>query len=51
MEIDMKSKTVKMPKRNYQPSKAELEKEFDIPKAKIKDVRKALFRPIKIDNK
>ena len=45
-----KVRTIKMPARDYQPSKAELEEEFDMPKAKIKDVRKAFFNPVKIES-
>ena len=49
-ERHMKRKTIKMPPRDYQPSKAELEEEFDMPKAKIKDVRKAFFNSVKIES-
>ena len=43
-----KTRTIKMPPRDYQPSKAELEEEFNMPGASIKKIRKAFFNPIKI---
>ena len=39
-------RTVKMPDRGYQPRKAELEEEFDMPGASLKTVRSAFFRPV-----
>lgn len=44
-----KRKKLKLKKRSYQPSRAELREEFDMPKAKIKDVRKAFFEPVEIE--
>lgn len=35
-----------LPSRDYQPSKAELEEEFDFPGASLETVRNAFFRPI-----
>ena len=35
-----------LPDREYQPSKAELEAEYDMPGAKLKDLVAAFFRPI-----
>lgn len=43
-----KPKILKLKRRDYQPSKAELEEEFDMPKAKIGQARKAFFQPVKI---
>lgn len=42
-------KEITLPSRkDYQPSKAEMEKEVDMPGADIKTVRKAFFQPMKI---
>ena len=40
------ARTISMPSRSYQPSKAEVEREFDMPEADTETVRKAFFRPI-----
>ena len=39
---------IKLPPRGYQPSKAELEEEVRMPKAGLKTVRRAFFRPVKV---
>ena len=39
---------VPMPARDYQPSKAELEREYDMPGADMATVRRAFFRPVKV---
>ena len=39
-------KEITLPSRkDYQPSKAEMEKEFDMPEADIETVRKTFFQP------
>ena len=44
-----KPKEITLPSRkDYQPSKAEMEKEFDMPEADIETVRKAFFQPLKV---
>ena len=37
-----------MPPRDYQPSKAEREQEYDMPGADLETVRRAFFQPIKV---
>lgn len=44
-------RSITMPSRDYQPTKAELEEEFDMPGADIKTVRSAFFRPIRVATK
>lgn len=41
-------RAIGLPASEYQPSKAEMEKEYDMPKASKKDVREAFFRPFDI---
>lgn len=44
------SKTkIKLPPKEYQPSKAEMEKEYDMPGAKIGEVSKAFFTPVEVE--
>lgn len=48
-EDQKEPKEITLPSRkNYQPSKAEMEKEFDMPEAYIETVRKAFFQPLKV---
>lgn len=48
-EVQKEPKEITLPpRRNYQPSKAEMEKEFDMHKADIETVRKAFFQPLKV---
>ena len=46
-----KKRIIKIPKCDYQPSKAELEEEFDMPEAGKKEIRSAFFRPFKAKRK
>ena len=39
---------IELPTRDYQPSKAEREEEYDMPKAKIGTLRRAFFRPFSV---
>ena len=39
---------IDMPPRDYQPSKAEREEECDMPGADLETVRRAFFRPIRV---
>ena len=41
-----KRRTIPLPEQTYQPSKAEIEKEYDMPRASLGTVRSAFFRPI-----
>ena len=41
-------RTITLPDQDYQPPKAEQEKEHDMPGASLKTVRSAFFRPINI---
>ncbi len=41
-------RTITLPdQKTYQPPKAEREKEYDMPGASMKTVRRAFFRPVK----
>lgn len=42
------AREIEMPPRDYQPSKAEQEREYDMPGADPETVRRAFFRPIKV---
>ena len=42
------SRTITLPDQSYQPTKAELEKEYDMPGASLQTVRSAFFRPVNI---
>lgn len=55
MMSDTKKKDQKEPKeitlpsrKDYQPSRAELREEFNMPEADIETVRKAFFQPLKV---
>ena len=37
-----------VPPRDYQPSKAELEEEYEMPGADMDTLRKAFFRPVEV---
>lgn len=41
-------RTITLPEQDYQPPKAEQEKEHDMPGASIKTVRSAFFRPFNV---
>ena len=41
-------RTITLPDQDYQPPKAELEKEYDMPGASLKTIRRAFFRPFNI---
>ena len=41
-------RVIDLPQRDYQPSKAELEQEFDMPGASLKKVRDAFLRPFTV---
>ena len=43
-----KPREITLPPRTYQPSRAELREEFDMPGASMETVRKAFFRPFKV---
>jgi len=48
----MKStKEITLPRRDYQPSQAELKEEYDMPGADKERLRKAFFEPVKIKEK
>ena len=48
-KVQKKPKEITLPPRkDYQPSKAEMEKEVDMPGADIETVRKAFFQPVKV---
>ena len=39
---------IDMPPRDYQPTKAETEREYDMPGASLATVRRAFFRPVRV---
>ena len=41
-------RTVTLPPKDYQPSKAELEEEIDMPGMSDEEIRRTFFRPFKI---
>ena len=43
-----KARTITLPDQSYQPRKAELEKEYDMPGASMRTVRSAFFRPVNV---
>ena len=43
-----KRRTIKLPSSEFQPSKAEMEKEYDMPQASKRTLRKAFFRPFDV---
>ena len=43
-----KPRTITLPDQTYQPPKAEREKEYDMPGASKKTVRRAFFRPVNV---
>ncbi len=42
------ARTITLPDQNYQPPKAEREREHDMPGASEKTIRSAFFRPINV---
>ena len=45
------AREIDMPLRDYQPTKAETEREYDMPGADIVTVRRAFFRRIRVREK
>ena len=41
-------RTITLPEQTYQPPKVEREKEYDMPGASVKTVRRAFFRPVNV---
>lgn len=41
-------RTITLPDETYQPRKAETEKEYDMPGASLKTIRRAFFRPFNV---
>ena len=44
-------RTLKIPPSDYQPSRAELREEIDMPKLSLAKVRRAFFRPFRFETK
>lgn len=42
------ARSIELPPRDYQPTKAEQEESFDMPGADAKTMRAAFFRPIQV---
>lgn len=48
-ETHKEPREITLPSRkDYQPSRAELREEFDMPKADMETVRNAFFQPVKV---
>ena len=45
-----KARKLKLPPRDYQPSRKELRKEYDMPGADIDTVSNAFFRPFVVED-
>ena len=45
------ARSVTIPPSNYQPSRAELSEEMDMPKMSLAKVRRAFFRPFRFESK
>lgn len=45
------ARSIDLPRRDYQPSKAEQEETIDMPGADVKTIRSAFFRPIRVTEK
>ena len=44
----LEPRTITLPGNDYQPGKAEMEREYDMPGASMRTIRRAFFRPLKI---
>ncbi|MXW87391.1 MAG: hypothetical protein F4Z55_16455 [Boseongicola sp. SB0667_bin_21] len=40
--------TITMPPATFQPRKADMDREYDMPGASVEQIRRAFFRPVKI---
>ena len=40
--------TITLPDNTFQPRKADMEREYDMPGASLEQIRRAFFRPVKI---
>ena len=45
----MKKQKIKLPTNDYQPPKAEMLKEYDMPEMSLEEVRKAFFTPVEVE--
>lgn len=45
------ARTITLPDKDFQPSKADMEREYDMPGASMKTIRSAFFRPFNIRRK
>ena len=43
-----KSRTIALPGKDFQPDKADMAREYDMPEASLKTIRNAFFRPFDI---
>ena len=43
-----KPATITMPPATFQPRKADMDKEYDMPGASVEQIRRAFFRPVKV---
>ena len=40
--------TITLPDNKFQPRKADMEREYDMPGASLEQIRRAFFRPVKV---
>ena len=45
-----KPRAIRVPRSDYQPSRAELREEIDMPKLSLKRARQAFFRPFRFES-
>lgn len=43
------ARTITLPDKDYQPRKAEMEREYDMPGASLDTIRSAFFRPFNVE--
>ena len=43
-----KPRAITLPGKDFQPSKADMDREYDVPEASLKTIRSAFFRPFNI---
>ena len=44
----VKEKIITLPPQSYQPTKAQMEEEYDMPGASLGKLQRAFFRPVKV---
>lgn len=47
-DVPKPPREIELPRRSYQPSRAELREEIDMPGADMETIQNAFFRPVKV---